>query len=209
VRVFAGLLVVAGLAVWVAWPTTTEGDRLVMKSASGYQTVSMLDGGRTGLYYDFGELIGELRPNARRVVLLGMGGGEMLRAARRTLPRAQLIGVELNPLVAAAAIKDFGMRRLGVRVVVADAASYVKDIPVVSTDALLVDVYDDYKLPEYFRSVAFFRDCRHALVPRGLLLMNVWPPTLGPEVADAMAQAGFSGTTLLSAGDNVMVLAER
>ena len=77
-------------------PTRIEGDRRVLRSPSGYQTVSMLDGGRAGLYWDWGERLGQMRPGAKRVVLLGMGGGEMLRAARRALPDAHLVGVSMG-----------------------------------------------------------------------------------------------------------------
>ena len=86
----------------------------LLLSPSGAQTMSPLDGGATGHYYDWGELVGYERPDARRVVLLGLGGGEMLRAVRRSLPKAELVGVELDPRIAAAALKSFHVDRFGV-----------------------------------------------------------------------------------------------
>src|SRR5262245_42789896 len=175
-----------------AWPAGVERDRRVLRSRSGYQTVSMLDGGRTGLYYDVGERVGEMRPDAHRVGLLGLGGGEMLRAARRTLPAAELIGVEVSQLVATVARFDFHVEQFGVRVVVDDAAHYVDQVEAGSVDAYLVDIYDDAALPVYFRSPVFFRACRRGLSARGLLITNVWPAELEPSVTSALVAAGFT-----------------
>lgn len=202
-------IALAGGVFIAAWPTAVEGDRLVLKSRSGYQTVSLVDGGRTGLYYDLGERIGELRPAAKLVVLLGMGGGEMLRAARRTLPDAVLVGVEINPLTAAIAKHQFHVGDFGVHVVVEDAARYIDRQPAENTDALLVDIFDDATLPPYFRSTVFFRACRRVLVPHGLLMMNVYPPALAPEVSSAMLQAGFLSVKSELSWENVVLIAER
>jgi spermidine synthase len=199
------------LAIYVsAWPASVEGGRRVLKSTSGYQTVSMLDGGRTGLYYDVGERVGQLRPEARRVVLLGMGGGEMLRAVRRTLPSAELVGVELSPLTAAIARHEFGVEQLGVHVVVGDAFDYALAVQRGYFDAVLVDVFDDAVIPAKFRTADFFRGCRGALAPRGLLIMNVWPPELEPELVSRLVEAGFTAVRReLAAGGNVELIAER
>jgi spermidine synthase len=206
----AGFLVAALIGICIAaWPSRIEGDRRVLMSASGFQTVSMLDGGSTGLYYDVGERVGQLRPGAHRVVLLGLGGGEMLRAARRTLPGAELIGVELSPVTAAIARRDFRVEDFGVRVVVDDAARYVEQVEAGAIDAYLVDIFDDSTLPLPFRSAPFFRACRRGLARNGLLLMNVWPASLAPDVSMAMLSAGFSAVRYELAGPNVVLIAER
>lgn len=172
-----------------------EQELLVLRSPSGFQTVSRRDGARTGLYYDAGELVGRLRPSAQRVVLLGLGGGEMLRAAWRSLPPgpgptakgAQLVGVELDAKTARLATEVFHLDRLGVEVVQADALDWVALQPKASVDVLMVDLYADSVLVPEARRLAFFADCARALAPvRGLLLYNVWPATLVPEVRRAM-----------------------
>lgn len=203
-------LTVAGVSAILLVPTgvRVEEGRRVLKSPSGYQTVSMLDGGRTGLYYDVGEEAGQLRPQAQRVVLLGMGGGEMLRAVRRSLPRAELVGVEVNATVAGKAISDFHVLDFGVQVVVDDAFSYIAATshPV---DILMVDVFDDATIPRRFLDPAFFRACRDALAPGGLFLMNVYPAVLSGDVALRLYQAGFSKVSKRGLMEgNVLVFAE-
>lgn len=205
----AGVLGVYFAARQVDIGVRVENGRRVLKSASGYQTVSMLDGSRTGLYYDLGELAGELRPQARRVVLLGLGGGEMLRAARRTLPQAEMVGVDVDAHVVTAAIASFGVLELRVLPVVADAWDWLEVTPRGSIDVLLVDVYVDATLPERFRSRAFYEMAHRATRPDGLLMQNVWPPELVPDVEKALHRAGWRNVRRVPAGPNAMVLADR
>ena len=195
------------LALVACSGSSIEGDKRVLRTANGVYSVSMLDGGLTGLYYDSGEVLGRLRPNMKRVVLLGLGGGEMLRAARRSLPRAELVGVELDPLVAKAAFDDFKVADFGVQVVVADAAAYLEREG--GFDGVMVDVYDDDVIPPYFRTTTFFKACRQALNPQGLLLMNVYPADQADEVVSAVVRAGFTKVKRGVVGLNVVVLAER
>lgn len=192
-------------------PTSVEEHgRRFLKSPSGEAyTVSMLDGGQTGMYYDAGEVLGRLRPEMKRAVLLGLGGGEMLRAARRSLPEAELIGVEIDPKVAETAISDFKVKSFGVSVVVEDAATYIDRAEPGSFDGVMVDVFEDATIPPYFKSPVFFRSCRRALSPRGLLLMNVYPATHADEVVSALVVAGFAKVKRGVSGPNVVLLAER
>lgn len=147
--------------------------QLLLKSKSGYQTVSQLDGGQTGLYYDEAEIVARMHPEARDVVLLGLGGGEMLRAARRALPKAKLVGVEIDPPTAHLARTVFGMEKLGVEIVVADAEDWIADQPPGSIDILLIDIFVDDVLPLEFTQREFLTNCKLALRRGGVLVMNV------------------------------------
>lgn len=218
-------------AVWVAaqeparsaphW-LIEESQELVLRSPAGFQTVTRRDGQRTGRYYDSGELVGQLRPAARTIALLGLGGGEMLRAAARSLPmeswgpssnacawkgwKRRLIGVELDAKTAELAVSKFHVNELGVEVVVADALDWIAVQPKSSLDVVMVDVYDDSLLPEPFRRLAFFIDCARALNANGLLLMNVWPRALVPEVKKAL-EVLFT-VTERQYGENTVLVAD-
>lgn len=151
----------------------------------------MLDGRRTGLYYDVGEEVGRLRPNAQRVAMLGLGGGEMLRAVRRSLPLAELVGVESDQRIIDCAEREFGVKSFGVTTVLADARAWLDAQAPGFADALLVDVYDDSVMPACFRSLDFYAAVRSRLVG-GLMLQNVWPVALGWDVYVAAWSAGFN-----------------
>jgi hypothetical protein len=183
-----------------------DGPHRLLLSAHGIYTISSLDGARTGWYYDWGELAGIERPNAKRVALLGMGGGEMLRAARRSLPKAELIGLELDPAIAEAARGAFQVEQLGVQVLVKDARAWLAVQPNNSVDVLMVDVYDDARLPANFRNAFFFSVCRRVVGAQGAVLMNVYPAELVPLVAEAMHNGGFPEVLDLDVGKGNHVL---
>lgn len=167
--------------------------------ARGIYTISALGGGRTGWYYDWGELAGLERPDAKKVVLLGMGGGEMLRAARRSLPAAELVGVELDERIAAAARREFGVEQFGVEVVVEEAALWLERQPNASIDVLMVDVFDGQTLPPRFRSPRFYAEARRVVGPLGALMQNVWPESMLELAADAMHRGGFPEVCVIDA----------
>lgn len=188
----------AGCAHVQPLPTHVIGEHVVLLSPGGppgtrsIYTLSSRTGGRTGWYYDWGELAGLQRPNAKRVVLLGLGGGEMLRAAKRHLPDVeQLVGVELDPAIAETARSSFHVEQLGVQIVVEDAASWLARQPNASIDVLLVDVYDNQVLPKAFRTPAFYAEARRVVGARGAVLQNVWPETMLHQVGHAMHAGGF------------------
>jgi spermidine synthase len=155
----------------------------------GALTVSMLDGSKTGLYYDLGERAGVLRPKAKKVVLLGMGGGEMLRAARRSLPKADLLGIDNDPRMLKAAVQEFHVERFGARTQLADAFLEVKKLRAV--DVLMVDLFVGDTMPPASLNAAFWRDCQAAIGTNGLVLVNVYPAHLVLGVEALMAAAGL------------------
>lgn len=162
-------------------------DQLLLASPSGWETVSMLDGGRTGLYYDVAEDLLVAMPRIERVALLGLGGGEMLRAAHRAQPAAHLVGVEIDPHTAALAWDDFGMSRLGVEMVLGDAVEWIAVQPHNALDVVMVDLFDDATMvPESTRD-PFLSNCARALRPYGLFIMNVNPSERANEIEARLA----------------------
>jgi spermidine synthase len=154
-------------------------------------TVSKLDGSRTGYYYDLGERAGELRPKAKKVVLLGLGGGEMLRAARRSLPRAELLGIDNDARMLRAAREEFRIGDFGARGMEYDAFKYVRLVRGAELDVMLVDLFVGDKMPQPMLEAGFWRDCRAALAKKGLVAVNVYPASLLPLFDRLLAGAGF------------------
>jgi spermidine synthase len=62
----------------------------------------------------------------RRVLLLGLGGGSAVRVVRALAPRAQIVGVEIDAEVLAAARRHFGLAALGVETRLGDARSVLR-----------------------------------------------------------------------------------
>jgi len=109
----------------------------------------------------------------RRIGVIGLGGGSLVKFCRRHLPQARLDVVELDPRVIA--LRDlFAIprddRRLRIRL--GDGAAYVAT-QTQAFDAILLDGYDEAGMPARLRSARFAAACRTALRPRGVLVINL------------------------------------
>lgn len=109
----------------------------------------------------------------RRIAVIGLGGGSLVKFCRRHLPQARLDVVEIDPRVIA--LRDaFAVprddRRLRIRL--GDGAAFVATQTRVF-DAILLDGYDEAGMPARLRSARFAAACRVALRPRGVLVINV------------------------------------
>jgi len=115
------------------------------------------------------------------VLLLGLGGGAMLRHLEAYLPEAEITAVERDPAVIALAREHFRIRG---RIVRADAEDWVAGRRA-EFDAVLVDLYDSTGGASV--GEGFWDDCVAALRPGGCMGVN-W--------AGGWTGADFDGTPL-------------
>jgi len=113
------------------------------------------------------------QPEPTRIAMIGLGGGSLPKFCHRYLPRADIRVVEINPHVIA--LRDeFHVPRDGTRfrIVHDDGATFVRYSPN-RFDVLLVDGFDIDGLPEQLSSQRFYDDCFEALLPGGILVVNL------------------------------------
>ncbi|HVJ63024.1 MAG TPA: fused MFS/spermidine synthase [Tahibacter sp.] len=149
-------------------------------------------------------------PDVRDIAMIGLGGGSLAKFCHRYLPRARIDVVEINPHVIA--LRDaFRVppddRRFtvhaddGVRFMRAVARRY---------DALLLDGYDHAGMPARLRAPAFIADCRAALEPAGLFVVNINSDDTNAARFIASVRAEFDERVLVvddAAGGNRVVFA--
>jgi spermidine synthase len=113
------------------------------------------------------------RPEARRLAMIGLGGGSLAKFCRRHLPQASVVVVEISPQVIALR-EAFKVPADDdrFRVVEADGAHFVRDTDQ-RFDVLMVDAFDAEGLPAALGMQRFFDDCFDVLGPQGLLVMNL------------------------------------
>jgi spermidine synthase len=113
-------------------------------------------------------------PRPRHIVLVGLGGGSLVKFCHRHFPDARITAIEIRADVIALR-EQFRIppddARL--RIVHADAAAYLPRLAG-QADVLLVDGFDRAGLPPALADVPFYRDCRRALRPGGVLVTNVF-----------------------------------
>jgi spermidine synthase len=116
-----------------------------------------------------------MTPQPKDVLLLGLGGGDMVRSMYKHLTQTRLVVAEIDPVILDIARLHFGVgvddERLSV--VVADGAVHVHANPQ-SCDVLMVDVCDAAGgYPDTMATEEFFAACRDAIRGDGPLVLNL------------------------------------
>ena len=120
------------------------------------------------------------QPHPRRVLIVGLGGGAMVRFLTHHEPQAHIDAVEIDPAVVRLADQYFGVRSGGnVRVHTADAVTFVES----STgryDLILMDAFlrpssetDTTGVPTRLKTQAFLDTLKRALAPGGVVAFNI------------------------------------
>jgi spermidine synthase len=137
-----------------------------------------------------------LVPEPRSALLLGLGGGAMVRHLAAYLPECEITVVEREPVVRSIARRYFHATR---SVVLADAGEVVAAARR-AFDVVLVDLYDAGGAAETKKR--FWKDCLRALRPGGALGIN-WAEFVGASRMQTEARA------IASAIGRSLFLAER
>ena len=107
------------------------------------------------------------------LAMIGLGGGSLAKHCYANLPRTSIHVVEINPHVIALR-NDFHVppddERF--RVHLDDGAAFVRKPPK-QFDVLLVDGFDVEGLPSRLSSLRFYEDCFNALMPGGVMVVNL------------------------------------
>jgi spermidine synthase len=153
-----------------------------------------------------------LQPAPRAIAMVGLGGGTLARLCHRVLPQACIAVAEINPHVTA--LRDsFGVPADDERFVVvpADGAAVVRQLEG-RADVLLVDGYTAEGMPRQLSSQHFFDACAAALVPGGVLVVNVYADERRRTQVEERIRRSFGGlcwTVPDSANSNQIVFALR
>jgi spermidine synthase len=109
----------------------------------------------------------------RRILLLGLGGGSLVKFCHRHLPAARLTVVEIDPHVIAFR-DEFRIPPDDERLAVLrdDAALHVARAAE-DSDVILMDAFDRDGLSPSLCTRDFYADARAALAPRGVLVANL------------------------------------
>jgi spermidine synthase len=130
-----------------------------------------------------------LAPERRSsVLLLGLGGGSAARVVRALAPRAEIVGVELDPEVVRVARRRLDLDELGIEIVIRDAQAFlVSDKR--CFDIVLEDVFvgsgDDVYKPDWLPRPGHALAARR-VAPGGLLVSNTLDEF--PAVAQALGE---------------------
>jgi len=202
--------------VAVIWETVRDGQRYQVRTAG--RSVRLYEGGIlhtqthpdrlfTGSVWDLLSLPALMMPagSIRRVLVLGVGGGSVLRQLQRLLGPLHITGVEYNDLHLELAQRFFGLGPDVADLVHADAGAFVRSWTGEPFDMIIDDIFAE-KDGQPARAIAADTDwmmaLRRVLSPGGVLVTNFVSArefrvsAHGPKRLDrALFAAGFSLST--------------
>ena len=133
----------------------------------------------------------------REALLIGLGGGSLAKFLYQQVPGCHITAIEISAQVIAVARGLFflpeGNSRL--RVIEADGAEYLGRNPA-NCDLLLVDAYQGSSPPEVLTRSEFFANCKRALSPDGIAVINFWSTDKSFTRYRARVDSAFNGLTL-------------
>ena len=155
------------------------------------------------------------QPHPRRVLIVGLGGGAMVRFLTHHEPQVLVDAVEIDPVVVRLAAEYFGVRAGGnVRVHTADAVKFVESTTdrydLVLMDAFLrpSDDTDAAGVPTRLKTLAFLGHLKRALAPGGVVAFNVNEhDSMADDIAAVATAFGRVVTYRSPPADNRVVIA--
>ena len=135
-----------------------------------------------------------------RVLLVGLGGGSLVKFLLRTCPGAEIEVAEINPEIVEVAQHFFQLPEDSrLRITLAPGEDVVIQRLATGSryDLLLLDAFDDHGPARALLDEQVLRGCRRLLGPRGVFAMNLWNrPRDNFPALHAALNTVFEGQTL-------------
>ncbi len=107
------------------------------------------------------------------VLVLGLGGGTVVKLIKKFWPGTKITGVDIDPVIVELGKKHLGLGDIEVNVKIMDASQYTKyNIQNTKYDLVIVDLYNGDEFPEKFSSIVFLTSIKHCLSKRGMAVFN-------------------------------------
>lgn len=155
------------------------------------------------------------QPEPRRVLVVGLGGGAMVRFLAHHALNVQIDAVEIDPAVVRLADQYFGVRSGGhVRIVTADAVAFIESTTE-RFDLIFMDAFlrpssdtDATGVPARLKTVAFLGRVKQALAPGGVVAFNINQHTgMADDIAAVTEAFGRVAVYRSTPAENEVVIA--
>jgi spermidine synthase len=106
----------------------------------------------------------------RNILVLGIGGGTVIRLLHGLYPRAVIKAVDIDPVIVRIGRTYFGLGDIpNLTINVADAQTWK---PRGKHDLIVIDLFTGAHIPEFVSSVIFLKRIRDMLAPGGHVVVN-------------------------------------
>lgn len=130
-------------------------------------------------------------PEPKRVLIIGLGAGSMVRFLERYEPDLLIEAVDIDPVILEVATNYFGTRESkNVKLIAADGLRYIREVNT-SYDVIYMDAFlkpsmstDDTGVPLQMKTVDFYREMQDKLAVGGAVVFNLnWHKGIKDDLA--------------------------
>lgn len=153
-----------------------------------------------------------VRPDPRRILIIGLGGGTLQTTLAKFLPEAEIDTAEIDPAIARIAEKHFnfqtGPRQ---RVIFEDGRVFVKRAVQNGKryDMIMLDAFKGQVIPEHLLTQEFIKEAKSLLAENGVFIANT-NATAGLYSHESVTYESVYGKFLnLKAGSNRVIIARQ
>lgn len=203
-----GKLTYEGESIYNYLQVKTLADRTILSTnvLFGVQSVTMKQGGLTGLYYDTALAAPALADKADSALILGMGTGTYARQLREYYPNMSIQGVEIDQSITNLAGKYFD-EPSDIPVSTYDGRAWLEGSDE-KFDVIMVDAYQDITIPFQMSSSEFFTAVREHLNPGGVMVVNMNMISDGEGSINQALQATISSVFNVGTNSESVVMAD-
>ena len=112
----------------------------------------------------------------KNILVLGVGSGSVIHAIRNHDKTANILGIELDPVMKQAAIEQFGIKETKLqKIIIADAITWIQKQSRISElvyGTIIVDLYIGPLNPPKARTKKFLMQLNKMFKPKGIILYN-------------------------------------
>jgi spermidine synthase len=154
--------------------TDNNGVRLLRFERNQQSSMRLDDPFETDIeYISYFHVALAIQPAITRVLVIGLGGGSLVKQLWRDYPEMTIDAVEIDTDVAEIAHELFALPRdERIRVAVGDGREFVQSCDT-TYDLIVVDAFDDDRVPPHLLTDEFLRECRDHLAENGVIAYNL------------------------------------
>jgi spermidine synthase len=121
------------------------------------------------------------RPDAKKMLLVGLGGGSIPKKVQKEFPAMEIDAVEIDPEVVQIAKNHFSVRESkNLRIHAQDGRLFLTRTPH-QYDIIMLDAYYTDAMPFHLATKEFFELAQRKLTPNGIIVANLISAVTGPS----------------------------
>ncbi len=121
------------------------------------------------------KIVQRTKRKAQRCLILGLGGGTVVKLIKRLWPNAKVVGVDIDPVMVELGKKHLGLGEYDLKVVIGDAYEYLNqryESKSKKFNLVLLDLYVGDEFPSKFESEDFVNLVKKSLSKGGVAVFN-------------------------------------